>query len=336
MVVDHSHRILTALLKKTTAIQSTIAARLHRAERKGNKVVRLNREFDQKVQRSEAEVGCLFEGREFARPITLLHQIESYVLENTEEDNRGSVRKDMRRMRERASKKTQELYTERLLEHRWFLAMLIRLRGTMKKTNNAVPVCCLQFVVALQQVLIMGYTLTHPMFYILLEATVVNKEDHLKALVHQLLKIAREVVDISAVEFLAYLESKDISPNPELINQVRAQNKAKRVSSTGSVRLTIIDHPAGEGSESPGKKAPGKVEFAPEIRDVHPRTGSGGVESPLSPTTKGAVAMALAAFTRGGAGSPDGEGEEGIRQVNAPLTGVVALQPRGSVLNVEG
>lgn len=214
-------------------------------------MVQLNKDFDARAERADVTAACLFEERGFSRPLSLMHQMQAYD-ECFGDDCSlgGSVHKDMRVVHEQAAKRTQALYMERLMQHRWFLTLLTKLRSYMKKMNNAVPLCCLQLVVAIEQVLVMGFALTQAMFYAVLEATVVVKEDHLKQIVHQLLKIVRAVVDISATDFLAYLESKDISPNPELINQVRAANRAKRalaaatasasVSATSSMRVTSL------------------------------------------------------------------------------------------------
>ena len=76
----------------------------------------------------------------------------------------------------------------RLLQYRWFLTIIIKIREYMKKMNNAIPICCLKYLTVLQYILMIGFIFDKKLFYIILEKTVVMKEDHLKTIVHVLLK----------------------------------------------------------------------------------------------------------------------------------------------------
>ena len=76
----------------------------------------------------------------------------------------------------------------RLLQYRWYLLLIIKIKEYMKKMNNSIPICCIKYITVLQYILMIGYKYNKDLFYIILEKTIINKEDHLKTIVHVLLK----------------------------------------------------------------------------------------------------------------------------------------------------
>lgn len=247
--------MLAALLKQTSAVQADIAARIRKAEKKGARVLKLSREFRANVESAQMKAACIFEEKEVTKAMRISHEVECYDDQSRDDVKSQGLLKDMRKMHEQADRMTQAVQMDRLLQHRWFLALVVKLREFMKKMNNAVPACCLKFVTAVQQIILLGHTLSQEVFYSLIDATVTAKEDHSKTIVHQLLKIARDIVDISAPDFLAYLEDKDINPNPELVNQVRALSKSRKAVSTstqGSVLTTTLTVPTAEDAAGAG------------------------------------------------------------------------------------
>jgi hypothetical protein len=272
MVVNHSQRMLAALLKKTAAVQADIATRIRKAEKKGARVLKLSRDFRANVESAQMKAACLFEEKEVTKALRISHEVECYDDQSRDDVKSQGLLKDMRKMHEQADRMTQAVQMDRLLQHRWFLALVVKLREFMKKMNNAVPVSCLKFVTAVQQLILLGHTLSQEVFYSLVEATVTAKEDHSKTIVHQLLKIARDIVDISAPDFLAYLEDKDINPNPELVNQVRALSKPRKAigaSTQGSVLTLTATLSVPTDMDAAGLRGPSRgVGDRPETEEV--------------------------------------------------------------------
>lgn len=240
--LDLSQQALQALLLKTSALQSSIAGKIQKAERGGIRLIRKQNDFSAISNKGQSKALGMVDEREFQRPLTLLHQVTSF------EDNapisphsrtRKGLSHDLRLMRSAAEKKTFDVQMHRLVQHRWFVAAMLKLRDYMKKMNNQVPVCCLKFIIVLQQVLLMDYAVSEAVFYAALEATVLP-EDHLKSITHQLLRIVRRALGISDSAFLAYLEEKEISAHPELINQVKMMNKPLKKLSQTSAALTAM------------------------------------------------------------------------------------------------
>lgn len=227
-------------------MQSRISRKIKRAENAGMRLLEQHHDFHASVEHAEAGAISMIEERQFSRPVALLHQVTSFEgdAECTSSSSKAKkgLKNDLRKMHAGADQKTFELYMSRLVKHRWFVVAVLKLRDFMKKMNNAVPECCLKLIVAVGQVLQMGFDLTESVFYQILEGVVTVKEDHQKTIVHQLLKILRDALQITAADFLQYLEDLDINPHPELSNQVRKQNKAlskKNLSASLSVRTTL-------------------------------------------------------------------------------------------------
>lgn len=97
----------------------------------------------------------------------------------------------------------------------------------MKRTNHALPSSCYVFLGVLKQLLMLGFTLSHELFYVIIEKTI-EKEDHKDIVVHRAVKALRDELGIDSDVFLSYLEQKSISPCPELLTQVRHINIQKK------------------------------------------------------------------------------------------------------------
>lgn len=333
--VLQSQQILTALLKKTDSMQNRISRKIKRAENAGMRLLEQHHDFNTTVARAEERAISLVEEMEFIRPIALLHQVTSFEegaeLNSSTKTGKKGLKNDLLQMNTVAEKKTFELYMGRLVKHRWFVAAVLKLRDYMKKMNNSVPDCCLKMIVAVEQVLLMGYTLTEEVFYQLLEGVVTVKEDHQKTIVHQLLKILRGVLHISAVDFLKYLEDRDIIPHPELSNQVRMDSKQvskKNVAAslrTSMMRMTQLSLSAPSAA---------KVAF------IVPSDGStaataaaaaiSGTTSAISPNTtsppRGATGRPVSAGASAASNQNPNSPEQ--KRVASPSTpSVVAIQP---------
>ncbi len=147
-----------------------------------------------------------------------------------------NVAKDLQYMRKNAAENKFNKIMGRLLAAKWFCSIVYRFRDYMRRMNNNVPVCCLKFLVILQYLLSYDFPLTKPLFYQVLERTVVVKEDHIRSIVHLVLRAARDAIKISPQEFLEYLESRGIQPCPELLNQIRALSQSSASGSQNQSR----------------------------------------------------------------------------------------------------
>ena len=251
--VDVSQLALQALLQKTGALQKIIASKIRKAERAGVRLIRKQNDFSAVANKAQDRALHMVDEREFQRPVTLLHQVSSFEDEApVSPRSRGKgLQNDLLLMRSAAEKKTFDVQMHRLVQHRWFVATMLKLRDYMKKMNNQVPLGCLKFVVVLQQVLLMGHVVTEAVFYADLEATV-KAEDHVKSITHQLLRIVRRALDIGDVVFLKYLEDKEISPHPELVNQVKLLTKSPKNTTQTIAGLNAMRASFFRAGQSPG------------------------------------------------------------------------------------
>lgn len=272
--VDMSQQALQALLQRTTVMQTTIAAKIRRAEHAGMRLIRKQNDFSAVAGKAHDRALGMVDEREFQRPLTLLHQVTSFE-DHAEASPRSRVGKglsnDLRLMRSVAEKKTFDVQMQRLVQHRWFVATMLKLREFMKKMHNQAPMCCLKFVVVLQQVLLMDYAVDQTVFYSVLEATV-QPEDHLKSITHQLLRIVRRALGIADPVFLKYLEDKEISPHPELINQVKMMNRPQKKPSQTAAALAVMRASAFGSALGLGRMGSVKVAF--NVTDDETATGS--------------------------------------------------------------
>ncbi len=252
--MDVSQIALQSLLHKTGALQKIIASKIRKAERAGVRLIRKQNDFSAVANKAQDRALNLVDEREFQRPLTLLHQVSSFEDEApvSPRSPRGKgLQNDLLLMRSAAEKKTFDVQMHRLVQHRWFIATMLKLRDYMKKMNNQVPMGCLKFVVVLQQVLLMGHIVTEAVFYADLEATV-KAEDHVKSITHQLLRIVRRALDINDVAFLQYLEDREISPHPELVNQVKLLTKSPKKPTQTIAGLNAMRASFFRAGQSPG------------------------------------------------------------------------------------
>jgi len=134
-----------------------------------------------------------------------------------------TIAKEIKLMREASVKAKYATTMSRIFNHRWFITMVMKLTEQMKRMNNIIPMCCLKIVLVIRNIIELDYSLNEEVFYLIIEKTVVERDDHRKTIVHQVIRAVRDHVGILPEKFLEYLERKEIEPSPELLNQIRSK-----------------------------------------------------------------------------------------------------------------
>ena len=268
---------LTALLHSTAALQTALSSKITRAQHCSRRLRQSHQHFHKQTQQLQTHTACMFEEKEFNKPIHLFYQLQEFQNKTENFHTEHELYRNLKIIRETATVESHSLYRERLYEQRWFLAILIKIHEYMKKRNNNVPICCLRLIIALEQIIIMGYAITTNLFYRILEETVIVKEDHTQTILHTILKIIREMLNITAEEFLHYLEKKEIPAHPELVQTVRAMNKlaskkhatvTTTVTSSSSIVLRSSIILSTDASKNSSTATASKVTFEPEVSSL--------------------------------------------------------------------
>lgn len=131
---------------------------------------------------------------------------------------------DMYYMRNRIKDSYFEIKMENLLNNKWFVVLVLKLREKVETVFTPIPESCFKFLLAVKELFVLGQSLTKEVFYTILEATVIA-EDHKDIIIHRTLKTVRDVLQIAPDQFLFYLEKREIQPCPELLSQVRQHRK---------------------------------------------------------------------------------------------------------------
>jgi hypothetical protein len=135
---------------------------------------------------------------------------------------------DMKAMRKTFKDAAVDEHMKNLSNAKWFIDLVVKLQEYYRKSRS-VPLCCQLFLHVIMQMIRENIPLNEKTFYLILEDTITDKEEHKRsAVLHRVLKATREFVGIDSEKFLYYLNERGIQPNPLLLVQVRAIRK-KRV-----------------------------------------------------------------------------------------------------------
>jgi hypothetical protein len=236
-----SVRIADSTNRKMTRAQELAQSKIARCNDANKMLLQRWEEFHTKtlIQRDDAVYLC--NDRQFYNHEQLWHMARCFEMEdnnnNTELSSSSrrplghSVAYDMKHARAAASRRIHAERLARLLDTQWFSRIVMRFKEFAARMHNMVPASCVRFLSVFQHLIMLGFKdfISADVFYTVLESTVTSKEDHRKQIVHIVLKAVRDVVNITTIMFIKYLESKDIQPPPDLVNQLRADMElAKR------------------------------------------------------------------------------------------------------------
>mmetsp|Transcript_18837 Transcript_18837/g.31760 ORF Transcript_18837/g.31760 Transcript_18837/m.31760 type:complete len:346 (-) Transcript_18837:428-1465(-) len=295
--ISDTHHAFTHVAHDSDTKQALLTRKVRRAERTGLRILMHSSDFVQHSHRMRDIALELYQARSLHRPEELQEHKSCFSIDDPRPASsatgggegtvppprRGtSLRRDIRHMRSVAAKRIFERRMNRVVQQRWLVTAVVKVRDHLKRMNNQAPLCCLRIIVILQHIVMEGFHFTQDIFYRLMEEVILDPEDHLKGIVHSLVTILREALDIEPSEFLTYLETKEIQPNPELMNQVRSFSKpgyrktfnvsSKRSTVTLSVRSPSANATAMSSSKS-SKSSKGPTSPAAAAAAGSPRAG---------------------------------------------------------------
>lgn len=229
----YANNLIEMANKKTTSLEENIRKNLKNSEKAGNRLVSRWSGFYSSKSEDRHHMNHLFVDREFKRSTNLKEHLKFFP-SGTAKDDTDHKKKlgvdmgyDLRYMKSKADQDQYQTYIRRLLAARWFIFSVNKVKGEMKRISMIVPQSCYIFLAVYQEVVMLGYENNQLIFYRILEKTITVKDDYRKTVVHVVLSAARGAVHISADAFLEYLNSREIEPPTELIQEIRAQQKNK-------------------------------------------------------------------------------------------------------------
>lgn len=218
----HVEEQITELNTKSEALTAS-------CEFKSERVADRVEQFQNRQRDHSSRVTSLCANVNFNWPFSTQAKLESFKIDgiHAEKILNKSVVKNMELMRKDAEHKMKCNKLDNLLNATWFVAFTIKLKEYLHRSSTICPKNCFIFLAVLKYLIGLGFTINAKVFYIVIESTLTDKDDHKAVIVHKAVKALREVVNIGAEAFMKYLESKEITPCPELLAQIRA-NKRKR------------------------------------------------------------------------------------------------------------
>jgi len=119
---------------------------------------------------------------------------------------------DMKLMKEKANLLLHTKGMYYILNNRWLILAIGKLREYIRKTKQYVPSCCYRFLVVLKNCLMLGLTYNEELYYHVMEVTLKNPiEEHKNVQVFDTLKCARDALKppITQETFSQYLKSNN-------------------------------------------------------------------------------------------------------------------------------
>jgi len=198
-------------------------------EENGVRIANRAEKFQNRQRDHDSKVTSLCTNATFNWPFSTHAKLESFKIDgaNAEKALNQSVTKNMEVMRRDAEHKMKCDKLDNLLNAKWFVTFTTKLKEYLNRSSTVCPKNCFIYLTVLKHLIGLGFTINAKVFYRVIEATLTDKDDHKAVIVHKAVKALREVVNIGAEAFMKYLESKEITPCPELLAQIRA-NKRKR------------------------------------------------------------------------------------------------------------
>jgi len=126
---------------------------------------------------------------------------------------------------QRAESARQQTISGRIHNSPWWIETVRYTKDSLK--GKQAPLCVLEFLAAVRQVIEYGFEFTRELMYKLMEE-VLKAEDHKVYAVQRMTKRLREYVEIEPEEYLEWLKGKDIQPPAHLIREVKMMMQRKK------------------------------------------------------------------------------------------------------------
>lgn len=223
--------------KKLSARQAVATQMTDAAIKSANRVFSTWQSFCKEQHDASETLTELCGDISFRNSIDLRAKIESFTIDgDTSCSAVSSTKKTLHKLEQSAKNRIWRDSMELLLDSSWFVNFVSKLREGTKRLSTPIPTGSLKFLVVTKYIIVFGWKLDASLFYRIMELCVTDLDEHRKLIVHKILKAARDEVGISSESFLAYLESKNIQPCPELLSQIRAvkskRHRHSRINST--------------------------------------------------------------------------------------------------------
>lgn len=201
--------------------------KLRRVDRHGNNLLAECEDYAQVQQQAEKHAKQLWEEKQFNRLNELTIKAKFFSADYDLGSHGASAGEDIRKLRLLAEEAKQIEQLKLLHNVKWYVTATARLRDHMKRMNNSAPLCCLKFILVMRYLITLGFAVSIEIFHRIILSAVFLEEDFRKNIVNQIIDVVRAGLGISAEEFLIFLESNNIQPPPELMNEIRLVNQQK-------------------------------------------------------------------------------------------------------------
>lgn len=213
-------------------LTQSVNKKLDRANRHGLHLFQEFEHFEDSKHHGNHQVNFLTAGKDVHR-LQLVEAKTSALDDSSFATTSSNIHRDMKFLKEHTKAYVDAKKFTAISKYNWFIIALLRLRDYLKRmnnNNNALPPSCVKCLVIMEQLIGLDFVINKHVFYsILLSTKIFQKDDFRKNIVHQIIDAIREGLDISAEEFVKFLEQNDFQVPPELMNQVR--NNSTRNSS---------------------------------------------------------------------------------------------------------
>jgi len=209
-------------------LEEKSAATLKKAEMNGKKVVKRWKAFNDACASQHTAVMDVCDNREFLRDLLLKAKLLSFDPETLIKSNAcDPLTEEFPKLERLATKKFYANTLDNILKKAWLVQVLSKFKSN-DAGRKSLPASCCKFISVLLQIVMLGWEVTHDVFYTVLDKTInLVPDDHSKLSVHKVLVIVRESLNIGHDQFLRYLNSLHIPACPELLAKIRSIKKSK-------------------------------------------------------------------------------------------------------------
>jgi hypothetical protein len=238
-----------------------VTSSTQRFDKNSSKVCSRIASFDEFVSKEARRIEQTVADNAFLFPKAMISKMENLKLDN------HHFMRDLKVMEARVRAEQGFGALERAMAARWPGELLPRLRDLVRR-SPVLPPSGLRFVAVALQVLMQGWPISRQIFFSVLEQTITEPHDHSNGFVHKVVAAVREApqVQVSAEEWLLYLQSKGVEEYPEITADIRAARKKRKEKERAAIKgrtRKAAPAPAPAPPPAPAPDAPGAPASAP-------------------------------------------------------------------------
>lgn len=199
--------------------------KVHEIEQSGDELLHQWEQFNIAKNIQQKHLLYILDHKEFLFNEEMLYNLQCLDIES------NNYIKDLKIMKKVARSKLRLKGIQNILKSKWVIQSISKINEYYKRTKQIIPMCCFRFLSIMKNILMLGFSLTNEMYYYIMEKSLRNpKEEHATLLIYEMLKSARDVLNITPEEFLIYIKKNNYQECPKLLELVR-MNKEKRLRS---------------------------------------------------------------------------------------------------------